>query len=86
MSNSDSPIKRRAWPEKRRKEQAKRCRQTRPWAASNGPKSDEGKARSCVNAFKDGLHSTLMIDLSRLLQKQKTMIKALQGGENRLNR
>ena len=42
------------WTEERRKAQAERYRNNRPWKHSTGPKSEEGKARSSLNAFKHG--------------------------------
>lgn len=42
------------WTEERRKAQAERCRNKRPWEQSTGPKSEQGKARSSLNAFKHG--------------------------------
>lgn len=45
---------RRQWSEKRRKEQAERCRQNKPWQHATGPKTAAGKARSSMNAYKGG--------------------------------
>lgn len=41
-----------AWTPERRAAQAERIRQTKPWAASTGPRTAEGKASSSRNAFK----------------------------------
>ncbi len=42
------------WSEERRKKQAERCRQNKPWEQSTGPKTTEGKKRSSLNAYKHG--------------------------------
>lgn len=41
-----------AWTPERRAAQAERIRQTKPWAASTGPRTAEGKASSSRNAYK----------------------------------
>ena len=42
------------WTEERRRAQAERCRVNKPWTKSTGPRTAEGKARSSMNAFKNG--------------------------------
>lgn len=41
-----------AWTPERRAAQAERIRQTKPWTASTGPRTAEGKASSSRNAYK----------------------------------
>lgn len=41
-----------AWTPERRAAQAERIRNTKPWASSTGPRTTEGKAVSCRNAYK----------------------------------
>ena len=42
----------RYWTNEERARQAEICRQNRPWEASSGPRTPEGKARSSRNAYK----------------------------------
>lgn len=45
------------WTEERRARQAERIKQWRPWEKSTGPKSEDGKKRASLNAFKHGVRS-----------------------------
>lgn len=42
------------WSAERRKKQAQAIRKWKPWEKSTGPKSDAGKTRSSMNAYKHG--------------------------------
>ncbi|HRQ60332.1 MAG TPA: hypothetical protein PLO23_02270 [Alphaproteobacteria bacterium] len=74
LSNSKKQIKRRAWPEKRRKQRSEITRRTRPWEASSGPKTAGGKAVSSRNARKHGLRGAVALKLRRLLKLQKNAV------------
>jgi hypothetical protein len=47
----------RKWTEKERKRQACIARRKRPWKASTGPKTVQGKERSKMNAWKTGTYT-----------------------------
>jgi hypothetical protein len=47
------------WSEEQRRLQAARIRQRQPWLKSTGPRSEDGKKRSSMNAFKGGTRKTL---------------------------
>jgi hypothetical protein len=55
------------WTEERRKQQAERIRQTKPWEKSTGPKTEGGKARSALNAVKQGMRSRTAKELRAVL-------------------
>lgn len=45
------------WTEERRKRQSELIRTWKPWEQSTGAKTDEGKAKSSLNALKHGLRA-----------------------------
>ncbi|MPZ46983.1 MAG: hypothetical protein GEV05_27185 [Betaproteobacteria bacterium] len=45
------------WTQERRARQSALVRSWRPWGRSTGPRTDEGKARSSLNAWKHGARS-----------------------------
>ena len=53
------------WTEERRRKQAERLKQTRPWEKSTGPRTAKGRKASSKNAMKHGLRSREMADLKR---------------------
>ena len=65
------------WTQERRRAQAERCRQNKPWKNATGPRTREGKARSSLNAYKHGYCSRVMPDLQLALQLNKAFLKAL---------
>ncbi|GJL85802.1 MAG: hypothetical protein DHS20C02_15770 [Micavibrio sp.] len=71
------------WSEERRKQQAERCRQNKPWEKSTGPRTAEGKRKSSLNAFKHGLYSRSHDEFRLLLRLgQAYMIKMLETLED----
>ena len=67
------------WDEKRRKRQAARCRQNKPWESATGPKTEAGKARAALNALKHGGRSRAMAEVRYLLWLNREFVKrALQ--------
>jgi hypothetical protein len=77
LGNSKTQKKRRAWPDKRRKNQSEINRTTQPWKQSTGPKTPAGKTAASANALKHGEYTGEMLELRRLLRLQREYIKAL---------
>ncbi|MBL4805620.1 MAG: hypothetical protein JKY71_12255, partial [Alphaproteobacteria bacterium] len=75
--------KRRPYPPKHREHLAQKAREHKPWTASTGPKTSQGKAASARNATKHGLYgedaTTLKRRLARLLKLQKTYGENILG-------
>jgi len=63
------------WPPSRRRAQAARIRQTKPWLKTTGPRTAAGKARSSQNAFKHGFRTRAFGDICRLLRWQRTLVR-----------
>jgi hypothetical protein len=59
-----------AWSEEQRRLQAARIRQRKPWLKSTGPRSEAGKQRSSMNAFKGGTRKNLR-EFARLIRGLK---------------
>ena len=75
----------RQWSEKRRKEQAARCRQNQPWKHATGPKTAQGKERSSMNAYKHGgLSGTKELVNALLFYNKAFMAVTLELAENEL--
>ncbi len=75
----------RQWSEKRRKEQAERCRRNQPWKNATGPKTKEGKARSSMNAYKHGgFNGTKELVNALLFYNKAFLAVTLELAENEL--
>ena len=57
------------WSKERRERQAELIRSWQPWAKSTGPKSDEGKERVSLNAWRGG-HRQQLRDLARMVNAE----------------
>ncbi len=66
------------WTEERRKAQAERCRSNKPWEKATGPKTDKGKARSSMNAFKHGDRCRVFDHYSTLLRLNNQFLQQFQ--------
>lgn len=66
------------WTEERRKAQAERCRANKPWKNSTGPKSEDGKARSSMNAYKNGGQEAAMKLLKEALFHNAEFLRLVQ--------
>jgi hypothetical protein len=71
--------KTRGWPEARRKQQAERIRQTRPWTHSTGPRSADGKARASQNGTTHGMNTPAGRELRNALRAQRHLIALLES-------
>jgi hypothetical protein len=65
------------WPPRRRAQQAANARRTRPWTRSTGPRTAEGKARSSLNALKNGAYARAAKAAKGFLWQQKRFLSAL---------
>ena len=63
------------WSAERRKAQAERCRQNKPWEKSTGPITPRGKSKSSMNALKSGAHSRKMKEFVKMLQANRAFLK-----------
>lgn len=60
----------RKWTPEQRREQAERIKAWRPWQASTGPRTAEGKAAAARNAFAGG-HRQVLRELGKALKAQR---------------
>ena len=57
----------RAWTPRRREEQRERIMAARPWEASTGPRSIDGKRRSAMRGLKSGARSAAFREIRQYL-------------------
>ena len=55
------------WTSERKKRQAEAIRKWEPWKQSTGPKTEEGRKTSSMNAFKHGMRSAEHREVERLI-------------------
>jgi FkbM family methyltransferase len=65
----------RGWPPSRRKAQADRIRQRKPWLHSTGPRTPEGKRRTSLNAVKHYMRSAAMRRIHAAMRRQRAFLK-----------
>jgi len=63
------------WTKERRKKQAERIRQQKPWEKSTGPKSDAGKKRSSQNSLKHGLYGVNGNLIKAMLERNQEFLE-----------
>lgn len=68
----------RGWPLSRRKAQAARIRQQKPWGHATGPKTEAGRQRVRLNAVKHNMRSDAMLRLRRALKRQRRFMQLLE--------
>lgn len=61
-----------------RRQQAERIRAWSPWKQSTGPRTAEGKATTCRNAWKGGSREVLR-ELARALGAQREALESLNA-------
>lgn len=67
------------WTEEARRKQAEIQKTRRSWEQSTGPKTDAGKARSRLNAWKDGYHCKPAKDLRAALLRHSQFLKEINA-------
>lgn len=75
MTTPPSPKPAKGWTPERRAAQAERCRRNKPWKNATGPKTEAGKARASLNAFKHGNRSREVDDIRTLLRLNREFVK-----------
>ena len=58
--------------------QADAIRKWKPWEKSTGPRSASGKAKSKMNALKEGAHNEKMRKFRKVLNNQIRWLKCLR--------
>jgi len=66
------------WTPERRARQAEAIRRWQPWTHSTGPRTEAGKERASLNAYKGGTREVLRT-LARVLAKQRDDLVSLRG-------
>lgn len=67
------------WTEERRKKQAERCRQNKPWEKSTGPKTEAGKKACKYNALRHGRRSPKYREVHLLLKANREFLRHLDN-------
>lgn len=65
------------WTEERRRAQAERCRANKPWDKSTGPKTEAGKARVSMNAYKYGSDTRCKKLMRDILKHNRAFVKSV---------
>lgn len=65
------------WTEERKRKQAEAIRRWKPWEKSTGPKTEEGKARVSLNAWKHGMRTRDLHEYEVLLDLNAAFLKQL---------
>lgn len=65
------------WNARRRAVQSMRCRYRRPWLHATGPRSDAGRARSSMNAYRHGMRSHGYRMICDLLRRQRDFVRGV---------
>lgn len=60
---------------RKKKKTAEAIKRWKPWEKSTGPKTDEGKAKACRNAFKGGGYTLFRKETLELLRINRSFVK-----------
>ncbi len=63
------------WTQERRRAAAERIRKNKPWKKSTGPRTEEYKVHSKMNAWKHGIRSSLINELREVLRLHRSFLK-----------
>lgn len=66
------------WTEERRRKQAEIIRRHKPWEKSTGPRTEKGKQRSSINAYKHGERCRFLDEYSRLFRINQLFLDQLK--------
>lgn len=66
------------WTDERRAQKAALIRHQQPWRKATGPKTEAGKARSSLNAFKDPLGGSVMRVFSAWMGMQRRFLRRVE--------
>ncbi len=69
----------RGWPPERRAAQAERIKALKPWLHSTGPKTQAGKARCRLNAYKHGRRGSDIRTLLLFLRWQRECVYTMKS-------
>lgn len=65
------------WTKERRAAQAERIRKTKPWLKATGPRTEEGKKRTRMNALKHGNRSEHIRQARKALRLHREIMRLL---------